>query len=231
MHSTIKLHAWVSQFCSTHFKDSFQISESFDGSAISYLINFTNFLTGSSCGTATLPASSCVEGICTYTPESFTCLPLPSGINVTVLGQNVLGNGAESHPITISTMLDLNTTNQSISCSGHVSLEFLTSMIALILLNIVTAIIASIIIFMLVKSKQKIRFELQRSQTKANEEPHHGLYEELDNVQMHTDSCECSNAISLNDNVSYSTKDIIIADKKAVHSELSLWSWMIKLKQ
>ena len=188
----------MSQFCSTHFKDSFQISESFDGSALSYLINFTNSLTGSSCGTATLPASSCVEGICTYTPESFTCLPLPSGINVTVSGQNVLGKGAESHPITISTMLDLNTTNQSISCSGHVSL---TPMIALILLNIVTAIIASTII---------------------NEESQHGLYEELDYVQMHTDSCVCSKAISLNDNVSYSTKDIIIADKKVAHSELSL---------
>ena len=90
-------------------------------------------------------------------------------------------------------------------------------MIVLILLNIVTAIIASIIIFKLVKSKQKTGIELERSRVKAKEPqlPQHGLYEELDYVQMQTDS---SKVMSVKHNVSYSS----ITDKKPDDSELSL---------
>ena len=87
----------------------------------------------------------------------------------------------------------------------------------LILLNIVTGIIASIIIFMLVKSKQKIGLELERSRVKVKETqlPQHGLYEELDYVQMQTDS---SKVVSVKHNVSYSS----ITDMKPGDSELPL---------
>jgi uncharacterized membrane protein (DUF106 family) len=97
-----------------------------------------------------------------------------------------------------------------------VALEFLAPMIVLILLNVITAIIASIIIFMLVKSKQKIGLELEKSRAKAKEpQDQHGLYEELDYVKMHTDS---SKTMSINNNVSYS---MITDVKKEAHSELS----------
>ena len=75
------------------------------------------------------------------------------------------------------------------------TLEFLApnrGIIVLILLNIVMGIIASIIIFMLVKLKRKIGLELERSlrlaKAKESQLPQHGLYEELDYVQMQTDS-------------------------------------------
>ena len=76
--------------------------------------------------------------------------------------------------------------------------------------------IAAIIISNLVKSRRKIGSELERCKALAKE-PQRGLYEELDYVQMHTD---CSKAINIKDNVSYSTKEIM--DKEAAHSELSL---------
>ena len=82
-------------------------------------------------------------------------------------------------------------------------------MTTLILLNIITTIIASIIIFALVKSRRKTGLELER--VKAREA--HGMYEELDYVHMHTD---CSKTVSTQDNVSYSM------NKKAVHSDSSL---------
>ena len=72
---------------------------------------------------------------------------------------------------------------------------------------------------MLVKSKRKIGLELvnERSLAKAKESqlPQHGLYEELDYVQMQTDS---SKVMSVRHNVSYSS----ITDMKPDDSELPL---------
>ena len=82
-------------------------------------------------------------------------------------------------------------------------------MTILLLLNIITAIIASIIIFILVKSKQKVVLELER--TKAREA--HGMYEELD--YMYVDRPKI---INTKDNISYSIK--------ATSSELSLYEDM-----
>ena len=111
------------------------------------------------------------------------------------------------------------TTHESISIctSGGVTLEFLAPIVVLILLNVITGIIASIIIFMLVKSKRKIGLELERSRVKVKETqlPQHGLYEELDYVQMQTDS---SKVVSVKHNVSYSS----ITDMKPDDSELPL---------
>lgn len=55
----------------------------------------------------TVPTSSCVKGLCTeiFHVTSLFCLPLPNGINITVAGQNVLGKGTDSYPITVSSKL------------------------------------------------------------------------------------------------------------------------------
>lgn len=82
-------------------------------------------------------------------------------------------------------------------------------MTMLVLLNIATAIVASIIIFILVKSKQKVVLELER----AKERETHGMYEELD--YMYVDRPK---VISTKDNISYSIK--------AANSELSLYEDM-----
>ena len=82
-------------------------------------------------------------------------------------------------------------------------------MTMLVLLNIITAIIASIIIFILVKSKQKVVLELEN--VKAREA--HGMYEELD--YMYVDRPKVINTM---DNISYSVK--------AANSELSLYEDM-----
>ena len=66
-------------------------------------------MTGNICGKITVPASSCVEGICTviFHMSSSTCFPPPNGINVTVAGQNVLGKGADSSPVTVSSKVHM----------------------------------------------------------------------------------------------------------------------------
>lgn len=79
----------------------------------------------------------------------------------------------------------------------------------LVLLNIITAIIASILIFILVKSKQKVVLELERA--KAREA--HGMYEELDYMYI-----DRPKVINTKDNISYSIK--------AANSELSLYEDM-----
>ena len=90
----------------------------------------------------------------------------------------------------------------------------------LVLLNIITVITASIIIFHFVKSKRKIGSELEKAKIKAKEPQLHAMYEELDYIQMHT-AADCSKIISIKDNVSYSTKETVV-DKKAAHSEVPL---------
>jgi hypothetical protein len=79
----------------------------------------------------------------------------------------------------------------------------------LVVLNIITAIIASTIIYILVKSKQKVALDLERA--KAREA--HGVYEELD--YMYVDRPK---VINTQDNISYSIK--------AANSELSLYEVM-----
>lgn len=103
-------------------------------------------------------------------------------------------------------ILDPNdTSHQSTSCGVPLGV----SVTLLVLLNIVTATIASIIIFFLVKSKQRVVLELDRAQAREA----HGMYEELD--YMYVDRPK---AINTKDNISYSIK--------AANSELSLYEDM-----
>ena len=82
-------------------------------------------------------------------------------------------------------------------------------MTTLVLLNIVMAIVASVIVFILVKSKQKVVLELERA--KAREA--HEMYEELDYIYV-----DHPKIINTKDNISYSIK--------AANSELSLYEDM-----
>lgn len=104
------------------------------------------------------------------------------------------------------TILDSNDTSHPSTLCG---VPLGVSVTLLVLLNIVTAIIASTIVFISVKSKQKVVLELDRA--KAREA--HGVYEELD--YMYVDRPK---VINTKDNISYSIK--------AANSELSLYEDM-----
>lgn len=78
------------------------ISDGIDGSSISYTITYMDSASGDLCSSVTIPASSCIDGICNHAFE----VPLSScpcmDINITVYSTNILGNGATSDPLTIS---------------------------------------------------------------------------------------------------------------------------------
>lgn len=78
------------------------ISDGIDGSATSYTINYLDSISGDFCSSATIPASSCVDGTCNHTFEvSTSSCPPCVDINITVYSTNILGNGAISDPLTI----------------------------------------------------------------------------------------------------------------------------------
>ena len=78
-------------------------SNGIDGSATSYTINYADTASGTSCESATIPASSCSGGVCQSVFElSSSHCPLSDSITVTVFGTNVLGNGSSSQPISTS---------------------------------------------------------------------------------------------------------------------------------
>ena len=83
-------------------QESFTISDGIDGSATSYTITYTDTLSGDTCGRATIPASVCLNRMCSHVFEvsSSNCRPF-SDINVTVFGTNILGNGTVAQSVTI----------------------------------------------------------------------------------------------------------------------------------
>ena len=86
----------------TCLQESFTISDGIEGSATSYTITYRDSTYNGICGSATIPASSCVGGMCSHTFEASTsvCPPL-SDVNVTVFGTTQLGDGAVSNPVTV----------------------------------------------------------------------------------------------------------------------------------
>ena len=67
-----------------------------------YNIMYTDSITGSSCGSATIPASSCVTGTCRHEFEvSSSSCPPSSSINITVFPDGTFGSGLSSYPIMI----------------------------------------------------------------------------------------------------------------------------------
>ena len=84
-------------------QSSFNISDEVDGSALSYTLTYNNSLSGISCGSATVPASSCVNGVCqhSFTYEGSACSSASVGVNVSISAANVLGSGPSSYSMTV----------------------------------------------------------------------------------------------------------------------------------
>ena len=77
------------------------ISNEINGSVQNYTVTYFDSTFGSSCGTANIPASSCVGGMCTHYFDilnSSSCPPSTT-IIVSVVASNVLGSSPPSSPL------------------------------------------------------------------------------------------------------------------------------------
>ena len=78
------------------------ISDGIGGSVTSYTITYLDSTSGDHCSLVTIPASSCIGGMCNHTFEVATSsCPACVDINITVYATNILGNGTISDPLTI----------------------------------------------------------------------------------------------------------------------------------
>ena len=83
-------------------KNPFKISEEIDGSATTYYLTYIDAFTNEFCGSTSVNASMCVNGICfsSYSHERLLPGCIDSEvINVTVHALNVFGNGSKSEPV------------------------------------------------------------------------------------------------------------------------------------
>ena len=89
-----------------HFQTSFNITDDIDGSATSYIIEYSEVPTNSVCATETVsPSASCVDGLCTHFFDiSRSGCDLSGPISVAVSGVNRLGQGVPSNPVLIHGM-------------------------------------------------------------------------------------------------------------------------------
>ena len=86
-------------FC-YNLQSRFNISDDFDGSATSYAITYSDSASGRTCGSATIPADTCSNGVCKDVFDVFhSNCPRIGGINVTVNAVNILGSGPESNMV------------------------------------------------------------------------------------------------------------------------------------
>jgi hypothetical protein len=84
-------------------QEPFNFSDTIDGSALFYTINYTESSSNATCALANIQAASCLNQTCEYTSikaNISACLTSPS-IMVTVFGTNRLGNGSTSNPVLI----------------------------------------------------------------------------------------------------------------------------------
>jgi hypothetical protein len=82
------------------------ITDGIEGSTISYTITYVDSISGDFCNSVTIPASSCIDGMCNHTFEvTLSSCPPCVDINITVYATNILGNGAISDPLTIGLFL------------------------------------------------------------------------------------------------------------------------------
>ena len=68
---------------------------------MNYTVTYFDSTFGSSCGTAIIPASSCVGGTCTHNFNTLNAsfCPPSTTIIVSVVANNVLGSGPPSTPL------------------------------------------------------------------------------------------------------------------------------------
>ena len=76
------------------------VNNTFNTSATSYTINYTDSNTGQSCSKATIAANSCTSGTCKheFAVNSSSC-PNKANFTIEVFGSNVFGDGNYSQPI------------------------------------------------------------------------------------------------------------------------------------
>lgn len=79
----------------------FFISNEIDGSTISYNITYTNSTSGDFCGSAVIPASACTNGVCNSVFDVLSSLCHSTGLSVTVLATNILGDSEASDKILV----------------------------------------------------------------------------------------------------------------------------------
>ena len=77
--------------------------ESRDNPPNSYTITYSDAPSGRICGSATIPASSCLNGTCCYTfGEISPPCSSNSGVSVTVFATSIVGDGPSSQPLIFS---------------------------------------------------------------------------------------------------------------------------------
>lgn len=79
----------------------FFISNGIDGSTISYNITYTNSTSGDLCGSSVIPVSACINSVCSNIFDVMSSLCPFTGLSVTVLATNVLGDSETSHEIVV----------------------------------------------------------------------------------------------------------------------------------
>ena len=86
-----------------HTQGPFNFSDTVDGSALFYTINYMESNSSTSCASAEVQTASCLNLMCEHTSTKSNisaCLTSPD-IMVAVFGTNRLGNGSTSNPVLI----------------------------------------------------------------------------------------------------------------------------------
>ena len=79
------------------------ILESGDNPPTSYTITYSDALSGSICGSATVPAYSCMNGTCCHTFGEISSPCSSNGdISVAVFAMSIVGDGPSSQPLIFS---------------------------------------------------------------------------------------------------------------------------------
>ena len=98
----------INEYRINSFQPPFALSDGIDGSALSYTLVYNNSVSGNGCGSATIPASSCVDQVCrhSFTYDESGCSSPSTDINITISAANILGIGPPSEPILVHSMCD-----------------------------------------------------------------------------------------------------------------------------
>ena len=76
---------------------AFKVSDSIDGSATSYTIEYSDSTSSTGCNdSVTIPASLCINNVCNHVFKIASSFCSPSDISVTAFATNVFGDGPHS---------------------------------------------------------------------------------------------------------------------------------------
>ena len=72
------------------------------GSPISYNITYSDVNSGRICGTFSIPAAACQDGVCRHMSQITSPCSPSDDISILVLSTNILGSGPPSQPVVFS---------------------------------------------------------------------------------------------------------------------------------